>query len=120
MVDYWVTDVSWVWWIPNHNAVVLPHNNIRNNQILHHQGPKYYTTSYDVPMRTTTPKLQSIILPRVTPPEYYTTKALDYYTTKAPDYYTSKAPEYYTSKAPEYYTTKAPEYYTTTYAVPAF
>jgi hypothetical protein len=41
-VDHWCTDVSWVWWIPNRNAGVLPHNNIiRNN--------RYYTTTYDVP-----------------------------------------------------------------------
>jgi hypothetical protein len=31
--------------------------------------------------QTTTPKPQSIILSRVTPAEYYTTKAAEYYTT---------------------------------------
>jgi hypothetical protein len=47
--------------------------------------------------QSTTPKPQSIILPRVTPPEYYTTKAAEYYTTKAAEYYTTKAAEYYTT-----------------------
>jgi hypothetical protein len=39
--------------------------------------------------QTTTPKPQSIILSRVTPAEYYTTKAAEYYTTKAAEYYTT-------------------------------
>jgi hypothetical protein len=111
-VDHWCTEVSWVWRMPNRNAAALLHNNnIRNNQLLYHQGSRVfqgpeYTTIYDAPScYTEVPKYNSALSYITREPEYYT---------EAPKYYITKAPEFYTSMyaAPAYYT-ESPNYYNT-------
>ncbi len=75
VVDHWCTAVSSVRQIPKHNASVLLHDNIRNDQLLHRR-PLSTTTprlQFITPKlwlsRPTTSKPRSIILPRATKPK---------------------------------------------------
>jgi hypothetical protein len=43
-VDHWCTNVSWVWWIPKHDAAVLLCNNNIDTTSYYTEAPKYYIT----------------------------------------------------------------------------
>jgi hypothetical protein len=94
----WCTDVSWVWHIPNLNAIALlyKHKQQQVNRLLHHQGSRV------LPHNLWCPELLHQNLKYNSAPSCIT-----------------KEPEYYT-EVPKYYTTKAPEYFSTTYAAPAY
>ncbi len=91
----------------SHLTGLLHDKNIRNNQILHRQGPRVvHHNLWCSELLHWSPKKWLC-------PEYCTTKSAEYYSTKSAEYYSTKSAEYYSTKSAEYYSTKSAEYYST-------